>query len=36
MAVVWILWRVRNDKMFSAKEVNAEVLFDKIQITLWK
>ncbi|GAU14645.1 hypothetical protein TSUD_97090 [Trifolium subterraneum] len=35
-AVVWVLWRARNDKIFSAKEVDAEVLFDKIQITSWK
>jgi hypothetical protein len=35
-AVVWILWRLRNDKIFLAKEVDAEVLFDKIQITSWK
>jgi hypothetical protein len=35
-AVVWILWRLRNDKIFLAIEVDAEVLFDKIQITSWK
>jgi hypothetical protein len=31
-----LLWRVMNDKIFSAEEVDAEVLFDKIQITSWK
>jgi hypothetical protein len=35
-AVVWILWRSRNEKIFFAKDVDAEVLFDKIQITSWK
>jgi hypothetical protein len=35
-AVIWILWRARNDKIFSAKEVDADVLFDKIQVISWK
>jgi hypothetical protein len=35
-AVVWALWRARNDKIFNDKEVNVEELFDKIQISLWK
>jgi hypothetical protein len=35
-AVVWALWRARNDKIFNDKEVNVEELFDKIQISSWK
>jgi sRNA-binding carbon storage regulator CsrA len=34
--VVWILWRARNEKIFLAKDVDVEVLFDKNQITSWK
>jgi hypothetical protein len=29
-AVVWALWRARNDKIFNDKKVNVEELFDKI------
>jgi hypothetical protein len=32
-AVIWALWCVRNDKISLVKEVDAEVLFDKNQIT---
>ncbi|GAU48796.1 hypothetical protein TSUD_141140 [Trifolium subterraneum] len=35
-AVVWALWRARNDNIFSEKVVGAEELFDKVQITSWK
>ncbi|GAU33382.1 hypothetical protein TSUD_365080 [Trifolium subterraneum] len=35
-AVVWALWRVMNDNIFSEKVVGAEELFDKVQITSWK
>ncbi|KAK2422414.1 hypothetical protein QL285_032949 [Trifolium repens] len=35
-AVVWILWRARNDRIFSGKIVELEEIMDRIKIVSWK
>jgi hypothetical protein len=35
-AVVWILWRTRNDRIFSGKIVELEEIMDRIKIVSWK
>jgi hypothetical protein len=35
-AVMWALWRSRNDRIFSNKVLNHEEIFDRIRTSSWK
>jgi hypothetical protein len=35
-AVIWALWRSRNDKIFANTILNQEEIFDRIRISSWK
>jgi hypothetical protein len=35
-AVLWALWRARNERIFSGKIVTPSEIFDRIQYTSWK
>jgi hypothetical protein len=35
-AVIWVLWRTRNDRIFSGIVVGPEEIFDRIQVVSWK
>jgi hypothetical protein len=35
-AVIWILWRVRNNKIFSGKSILVDNVLEKIKCTSWK
>ncbi|CAJ2675952.1 unnamed protein product [Trifolium pratense] len=34
-AVIWVIWRVRNERIFSGKFVEPPEIFDRIQYTSW-
>jgi hypothetical protein len=34
--VIWILWRVRNDKIFSGKSIDFGDVLERIKCTSWK
>jgi hypothetical protein len=35
-AVIWALWRSRNDRIFSTKIVTLDEIFDRIRLVSWK
>jgi hypothetical protein len=35
-AVMWVIWRVRNDKIFSDKSIILEDVFDRIKCNSWR
>jgi hypothetical protein len=35
-AIIWALWRSRNDRIFSSKFVTLDEIFDRIRLVSWK
>jgi hypothetical protein len=35
-AVLWVLWRTRNERIFRGIVVRSEEIFDRVQVVSWK
>jgi hypothetical protein len=35
-AAIWVIWKVRNDRIFSNKAFTAEEVADLVQVTAWR